>query len=121
MADEALWLFCTDRKLQRLQDSATTDDGTAIASWVFSTGYTVGQKASRMQRLLLDATGTVAVRGFIDATSGTPSKNWSSGENELALAPAPTGYKWRLYLSGSNTVRVRRAQIEITPIDKRGV
>ena len=121
MADESLWMLLADRKVQRMQDTAVTDDGTAIAAWVFSTGYAVGPKVSRMHRLLLDATGTVTARGFIDATSGTPTKNWGSGENELAMSPAPTGIKWRLQLSAANTVQVRRALVEISQIDKRGV
>lgn len=92
---------------------ATTDGGTSLPAWVYSTGFAVEGSKSRIRSLFLDTTGSVTANAYKDATSSpTVSRTFSSGEHQLAFAPSTTAYKWRLSFTAANTVGVRRAMWE---------
>lgn len=106
---EELWLLDSSGFLNRWQESATSDRGTAIAAWVYSTGFAWNALKFKVRGILSDATGTVTLNIYKDMTSSpTRSETLASGEKERTFASDLWGYKMRVRLTAANTVICRR-------------
>lgn len=101
---------------------ATSDAGTAIANWTYSTGFEVTPVKARPQRAFLDTSGSVAVNFYKDATaSPTRTKTFgSSGQHEYAFPPDMSGYMLRVGLTAGNLIQVKRLMIEREATDGKG-
>lgn len=99
---------------------ATTDGGTAIQDWTYSTGFGLREVyeygkgymdvKTRIRSTFLDTTGDVTATYYKDfTTSPARSRSFAVGEHQLPFAPDVSAYKWRLTLTGANGVAVRRA------------
>lgn len=122
-AREHLWFLASNGHLYRWQDDATSDAGTAIADWTYSTGFlVVGQKTSVRMTFLDAVTGSVTFRPLKDmqAGNGPPATVFAAGESELPSYPLPASFKWRFTVTGANTTRLRRMMIEQIGNDGQG-
>jgi len=112
---------------------ATSDGGTAIPAWTYSTGFSLraiasasggmGDVKTRVRSVFCDtAGGSVTASLYKDATaSPSGSKTFAVGEHQLPFAPEPTAYKWRLGLAAaSSAVSVRRLLWERPPVSAEG-
>lgn len=112
---------------------ATTDGGTTIPGWVYSTGFSlrsiyvpgsgVGDMKTRMRSVFCDTAGsTVSIALFKDNTS-SPVRTvvFQTGEHQEPYPPDLTAYKWRLQLTAnSNSVQVRRLMWERPSVSGEG-
>jgi hypothetical protein len=100
---------------------ATTDGGTTIPAWTYSTGFSLravfvpgsgaGDVKTRMRSVFADvAGGTVLASIYKDATtSPLRTETLQAGEHQKPFPPDLTAYKWRIGLAASvNAVQVRR-------------
>ncbi len=112
---------------------ATSDGGTPIAAWTYSTGFSLrlifapgsgyGDVKTRVRSVFCDtAGGAVTAALFKDVTaSPAGSKTFTVGEHQLPFAPEPTAYKWRLGLTAAtNATSVRRVLWERPPVSGEG-
>ena len=116
------WMLASDGNLYRWQSSATTDGGTAIPNWTYSTGFQVEQRNSIPRFMFVDSTATVTV-AVLTTASGTPTRSKSFsvvGEHELAFPPDLKGRKWRVQVTGGNTAIVKRVMFEYVGVAARG-
>lgn len=118
-ATPQLWLLSSDGYLLRWQESATTDAGTAIANWSYSTGYAVAERNSRGRFLFTDSTGSATVAIYKNSTEYR-TLTMATGEKETPYPPDMKGRKWRMVIAAANTVEVRRVQVEFEPVEARG-
>jgi hypothetical protein len=118
------WLLSSGRYPMRWQAAALTDNGTAIASWSYKTGYMRAAVKCRVAMLLADVTATVTVTLHKTSSSATRTVSiatTSDGTENEQPAPADVAsYKWRLVLTGANTTQVRYLAWELDPIEARG-
>lgn len=117
-----LWLLTSDGKIMRWQESALTDDGAAIASWTYSTGFLVNGAKKFGRWVYMDVTGSTTFYIYKDTTTsyGTTRTSVATGEQQIAIAPLPTGRKWRIVLAGANTTTVNRVQVLFEDTDATG-
>jgi hypothetical protein len=120
---EQMWMYGSDFKLYRWQDGATSDGGTPIPNWVYSTGYDVSARKTTLGSLFADVTG-----GAVDVyahkngeTESTLRFEQAVGEAVLAGNRGQTAYKWRLRITGPNSAFVRRLMVERQLTDSKGV
>lgn len=112
---------------------ATSDNGTAIPGWNYSTGFTLKPMFTmqtgyadvkthvRSVYLDTDSSGVVASAYKDNTTSfGSTVTFGNSGEHELPFSASVVGYKWRLVLAGGNTNSVRRAMWGRVKVDSDG-
>jgi hypothetical protein len=120
---EQMWMYASDFKLYRWQDSATSDGSTPIQPWVYSTGYDVSARKTTLGSLFADVTGG-AVDVYAHKGGETDSIlrfEQAVGESVLAGNRSQTAYKWRLRITGPNSASVRRIMVERQSTDGRGV
>jgi len=116
------WMLASDGNLYRWQSSATTDGGTSIPTWIYSTGFQVEERNSIPRFLFVDSTATVTV-SVLTTASASPvrSKSFSvTGEHELAFPPDLKGRKWRVKITGGNTTKVNRVMYQYKGVEARG-
>lgn len=114
-------------------NAATSDAGTTIAPWTYSTGFSLrqlysmtsgyGDMKTRIRSVFLDTAGAGVTATVYkdDTTSFGRSTAFATGEHQLPVAPDLTAYKWRLALAAaSNACQVRRAMWERPPIAGEG-
>ena len=112
---------------------ATTDGGTTIAPWTYSTGFSLrntfspgtgyGDAKTHIRSIFLDTAGAaVTAAVFKDVTaSPTRSKSFAIGEHQLPMPPDLNAYKFRLALTASaNSATVRRCLWERVSISADG-
>lgn len=118
---QQLWFLASDGNLYRWQpghsasdtNRASTDGGTTIPNWAYSSGYAWGEDKTKVEKVFLDTNGNVNATLYKDSSTGTATKVFVSGEHEYAFDPTKTAYKWRIYLSGGPAVSVRRAAVRL--------
>lgn len=106
-----LWYLESNGNIMRWQPDATSDAGSAISAWTYSTGFAAESNKARVGSIYADVTGgTLTVNAYKDtSTTGPNAKTFAnSGEHELPTGPDYTGYKWRLVLTAANGVTARR-------------
>lgn len=131
------WMLSTDRKVSRLQGAADRDmlngtdetSGYAIPDWVFSTGFDFTQQPQKLDGMLLDADGPVlaSVAKTVDGTTPDEGRELGlvvpkDGQDEVWI-PGVTdfnGQKLRFEFSAASGVKLRRAAIMRSLLDKRG-
>jgi hypothetical protein len=140
-AIQQLWFQDSAGNLYRWQpglsptdaNRATSDAGTAISPWTYSTGFSLrplvtatggyGDVKTRIRSVFCDtAGGAVTASLYKDATATpTGSKSFAVGEHQLPLAAGPTAYKWRIGLAAaSSATTVRRLLWERPPVSGEG-
>jgi hypothetical protein len=135
-ASPQFWMLTSARKVGRLQSSATRDmevnadatTGTKIPDWVFSTGFDFTQKNSVINRLLVDASGTVRVKTAKTVLGDVPAQARvfevvpKEDMDEVTISGASDfrAHKFRVEFTGANAVTVRRALWDRGLIDGEG-
>lgn len=121
----AIQNFCmvsAGAKIMRWQPSATTDNGTAIPNWSYSTGFMVEGLNTKSKNIFLDKDGSITAslykRG--DTSQGLTLTIATTNESDTRLPPVPKGRKWRLVMGGANTTSVLRCQLEFEAISAKG-
>jgi hypothetical protein len=124
---QRLWFLDSAGNLRRWQSTATSDAGTAIPAWTYSTGFDFktsfeqgtgyGLAQTRVHWVYLDVSGAATVtvcKNDATPTLGTGGNARSvsftgAGEWELTSGTDLVGYKFRMILTAASTVTVKRA------------
>lgn len=134
-----LWYLDSAGNLQRWQpgtywgdpNRATSDNGTAIANWVYSTGYDMrtirsltegfGNFRTRVQWAWLETDGSASVAFYKDSgASGSRAITVAAGQTELPLPPDFQSYVFRLQFTAANSVRILKALWQRNKVDSKG-
>lgn len=130
-----MWMFLSDasthsRVIVRWQpdytvgvsNAASTDAGTAIADWNYSTGFLDLPGNGILKWLYCVSDG--AVMCFCEKTP--TDKEWFSvrgivaGHNERAMPPNPKAHALRIRFKGSNATSVKRLGYLVEPVEAKG-
>lgn len=119
---QKLWFLASDGNVYRWQATATSDAGTAIPAWVYSTGYDMEPEKSRISFIYCDRSADVTIKACANAAERGPNaKTFSgAGESELPVGADQLAYRWRLKVTGANTATVRRVTWDRLSSAKRG-
>ena len=119
---EQLWFFTSAGKVVRWQDTATSDDGTAIPDWTYSTGFDRPGVNQTGAKVYVDATGSVTAIMLVDMhETKSRSYEFPAGEDVHKLGAGLRGYKLRMKFKGRNTTLLRSAMWERDALDMDGV
>lgn len=134
---QQLWLYASDGNLYRWQpgtywgdtNRATSDNGTAIGNWVYSTGYDtrtirsmmegMGNFNTRVQMIFTHTDGAMTISIYKDGSTFR-SKTQSTGMHELAMPPDMKSYVFRVQYTAANSVRLLRGMWQRTKISAKG-
>lgn len=121
-ATQQLWLVTSTGNIMRWQESATSDAGTAIPNWSYSTGFYVAERNQRGRWLFMDTSGTLTASIYKDTgtSHGASLANVTTGEQEIPFPPLPWGRKFRFVATGANTVQLTRLMVEFEQVEGRG-
>jgi hypothetical protein len=123
-ARDSLWLLSSDGYLRRWIDAATTDDGTAIPAWSYSTGYRFFQGAARVRQIIADIGGAAVVvdprKNGTSAVSNAVTLQLGADPQDVPGLLNVRSYAWRVKLNGSTLSQVRRLGVDFEPLDGRG-
>lgn len=136
---EHLWYYGSDGNLHRWQpgtwwadtNRATSDNGTAINNWTYSTGYDTrtirsltegyGNFKTRVQFIWTETDGAVTVSIYLDNGATAPrTKTVGAGMHEVPVAPDLKSYVFRVQYSGTNSVRLLRGMWSRNKVDSKG-
>jgi hypothetical protein len=127
-AIQNMWHLTGDRKIMRWQpadavgstNAATTDDGTTIPSWQYSTGFDFTSIKTRLRSILTDATAPLQVylHKTIDDTEGQGFE-LPATEHQTPIPPDPS-YKFRIRLVGLGGGTLKRLMIERDQVQQEG-
>lgn len=127
---EEMWMLMSDRFLGRwqagvqrdLQIGTDTATGTAIADWVYSTGFVIPGQSTRVENLYVDCSGgSVSVMAAKTTDDDLARKiSFTPGRAVKPLKGDLAGQTWRLELSGKNATTLKVLMIDFFSVDKTG-
>jgi len=104
-----LWFFTQTRFVQRIQSTATTDDGVARPAWEYQTGYAFMPTRGRVRQIMLQVDkGPVSVELLSGTTAASRTRSFSTGLHALPMPADWTSYQFRIRLIGHGGARVSR-------------
>lgn len=111
---------------------ATTDGGTTIPAWIYSTGFNLkslytqqgpGIVKTHFRSIFTDLAGDTATVAIFKDASSSPARTkvFPTGEHQEPMPPDLTAYKWRVQLTAnSNSTQCRRLLIERPMVSGEG-
>lgn len=125
---EHLWFLDSDRDVQRWQpdyavgssNKATTDDGTALPAWVYSTGFAFTHTPARVRSAYLESTSPVEVQVLStdDENEAGPRVVFPRGDDRKPFAADYVKKRHRLRITGLERGTVKQAWWERVLVEK---